>query len=55
MVSSNVPAVVVEKVKHAGKVVVKVTSTATTAKGSVVIYATTTGAVDSASLVLTQW
>ena len=55
VVRSTVPDVVVEHVKHAGKVTIKVTSTATTAntaKDSVAVYATTTGAIDAASLVL---
>ena len=54
---STVPADVVGTVRHAGKVTVSVTSTApavSSGKDSILLYATTTGAVDGASLVLRQ-
>ncbi len=55
VVKSTVPATVVGTIRHAGRVTVSVTSTAaavSTAKDTLTLYATTTGAVDSASLVL---
>ncbi len=55
VVRSTVPASVVGTIRHAGRVTVGVTSTAaavSTAKDTLTLYATTTAAVDSASLVL---